>query len=104
MSNIYTQTKHSKWKETKKWNNRTRIRINFSYLSRHTHFTSFILNIQTKLTSPQFYYLYNDLFKTTRASQTKFIPKSLLQSKIGLSTQQRSNIIKNKAQSEVSTL
>jgi len=46
-----------------------------------------ILNIQTRLVSPQYHWQYDDLFETTTGTQARSIPTSQWQYKAGLTSE-----------------
>jgi transposase InsO family protein len=73
-------------KKAGKWEDRTRVGINLGHLPRHAHSVSLILNIKTGLVSPQFHFMYDDLFETTTGTQSRSISKAQWQYKAGLIT------------------
>jgi hypothetical protein len=70
-------------RKARKQQDRTKTGINLRFSSRHAHLVSLVLSLLTGVVSPQFHHSYDDLFETTNGMQTRSIPKSQWQYKVG---------------------
>jgi hypothetical protein len=71
-------------KKINKWQQRARVRLYFGFLAQHARTVALVLNIRTRLTSPQFHVQFNTKFETMRKVIHKQHPGVSLAAKVSL--------------------